>query len=140
MEYRRRHIAGRFTQPVFEAWLEEEIDTGRIAIPGGLDSFIAYRTALVRCDWRGPAKPQADEVKAAKALVELYKLGAITLEQVCNDLGYDYEDVLDQLEAERDARNEKGLIDPLIVLTGMMGHNGGPSLDDEEEPQISNRE
>lgn len=127
MEYRRKHIPARLAQALFEAWLEEEIDAGRVPLPGGIDQFITFRSSLVRADWRGPAKPQADDVKAAKAHEIWYGLGVMSQEMICNDLGVDHEDVHEQLEAEAESRARRNLRDPMI------GHNGGPSLDGDEE-------
>lgn len=126
MEYRRRHIPGRFVQGIFEAWLEEEIDTGRIPLPGGIDQFVMARTSLVRADWRGPAKPQADDVKASKAHETWYRLGVMSQEMICNDLGVDHEDVHEQLAREKASRERHGLPQPV------MGNNGGPSITNED--------
>lgn len=112
MEYRRRVIPGRFAQTVYEAWLEEEIDSGRIPLPGGIDTYVANRTSLLRSDWRGPAKPQADDLKAAKAYQALLSLGVVSQEMVCNDLGVDHEDVHEQLSREKISREAKGLAEP----------------------------
>jgi len=109
--HRRKVIPGRFSQVVYEAWLEEEIDSGLIPFPGGLPGFLANRPAAVRADWRGPAKPQADDLKAAKAYEVLKNLGVITDEAICADMGLDWEDVYDQLEREQQLRKEKGLPD-----------------------------
>lgn len=114
MEYRRRIIPGRFAQTVYEAWLEEEIDAGRIELPGGIDTFVANRSSLLRGDWRGPAKPQADDLKAAKAYQTLMQLGVVSQEMVCNDLGVDHEDVHEQLAREKISRTAKGLPEPVL--------------------------
>lgn len=129
MEYRRRHIPGRFAQSVFEAWLEEEIDSGRLELKGGIDTFVEKRTALCRADWRGPPKPQADDVKASKAHETWYKLGVMPQEAICNDLGYDHEDVQEQLAREAANRKRLGLPEPLHVLSG----GGGPEEPEEAE-------
>lgn len=133
MEYRRRHIAGRFAQPAYEAWLEEEIDSGRIPLPGGIDAFVANRSSLTRCDWRGPPKPQADDVKAARAHREWYDLGVMSQEMIANDLGVDHEDVQEQLARERDNRARLGLPDP---QADRMGHNGGPPLEEDAPEEV----
>lgn len=129
MEYRRRHIPGRFAQSIFEAWLEEEVDAGRIPLPGGIDQFVILRTSLVRADWRGPAKPQADDVKAAKAHETWYKLGVMSQEMICNDLGVDHEDVHEQLAREAASRSRLGLPDPAAMISG----GGGPIAADADE-------
>jgi capsid protein len=56
--YRRAHILGPFCTAVYEAWLEEEIETGGIPFPGGYPAFLANRTAACRADWRGTPKPR----------------------------------------------------------------------------------
>lgn len=132
MEYRRRHIPGRFAQSVFEAWLEEEIDSGRLELEGGIDTFVENRSALCRADWRGPPKPQADDVKASKAHETWYKLGVMPQEAICNDLGVDHEDVHEQLAREAANRERLGLPDPIAALSG----GGGPITDEDvaDEP------
>lgn len=106
---RRTHIAGRFLQHVYEAWLEEEIEAGRIAFPGGLMGFLANRAAAVSAEWRGPAKPQADDLKAAKAHEVYKRLGVVTDEMICADLGVDWEDVYEQRAREAARRQKLGL-------------------------------
>ena len=109
---RREFLAGAFYQIAYECWLEEEIDAGRIQFPGGLDAFIAQRGLVTRADWRGPPKPQADDLKYAKAVQTLDSMGVTTMESICADLGTDWEDVLKQQKRERDMRKELGLPDP----------------------------
>lgn len=109
--WRRQNIPGRFYQIVFEAWLEEEIDAGRQPFPGGFEAFLMNREAACRADWRGPPKPQADDLKAAKAHETYKRLGVVTDEMICNDLGADVEDVYDQREHEKKMREQRGLPD-----------------------------
>jgi lambda family phage portal protein len=106
---RRNNIAGRFYQTVYEAWLDEEIDAGRIEFPGGFEKFVANKDAASRAEWRGPAKPQADDLKTAKAH-EIYKrLGIMSDERICADLGYDWEDEFEQRAREIAMRKQLGL-------------------------------
>jgi len=109
VQYRREHIVGRFLQMVFEAWLEEQIATGVIPFPNGLDGFLAMRAAAVCATWRGGAKPQADDLKTAKAHETYKRMGVITDEMICTDLGTDWEDVYEQRERERKERERRGL-------------------------------
>lgn len=109
---RRRNICARFLQIVYEAWMEEQIEQGFIPFPNGVFGFIGNRAAAVAADWRGPAKPQADDLKTAKAH-EIYKrLGIMSDERIADDLGYDIGD-----EYERRAR-EKGLREALDLPDG----------------------
>lgn len=103
---RRTNIAGRFYQTVYEAWLEEEIDSGRIEFPGGFEAFLLNRDAVCRADWRGPAKPQADDLKTAKAYEVYKRLGIMSDERICADLGFDWEDEYEQRKREKDKRAE----------------------------------
>lgn len=108
---RRANVCGRFLQHVYEAWLEEEIEAGRIPFPGGLMGFLAHRAAACSADWRGPAKPQADDLKSAKAHEVYKRLGVATDEMICNDLGVDWEDVYEQRGREAKKRAALGLPD-----------------------------
>lgn len=106
---RRENVAGRFYQLVFEAWLEEEIETGRIPFAGGIFAYYANKQAAARAEWRGPAKPQADDLKTAKAYEVYKRLGLMSDERICADLGYDYEDEYEQRAREKALREKHGL-------------------------------
>lgn len=108
---RRKHISARLMQDVFEAWLTEEIMSGRIPFKGGVFAFMAQRKFVCRADWRGPPKPQADDLKAAKAMEVLKRLGIASDEQLCSELGTDYEDVYEQRAREKELREELDLPD-----------------------------
>jgi lambda family phage portal protein len=90
---RRKFIVAPFLQPIYEAWLEEEIASGRISFPGGYENFLANRAAASRARWIGAPKPVADELKAAKAHQIYRDMGVITDAMIANDLGVDIEDV-----------------------------------------------
>jgi len=64
--YRRKNIIAPVCQQIYEAWLEEDIDQGGTPFPGGVDGFLANRSAGSRATWRGAGKPQADGLKTAK--------------------------------------------------------------------------
>lgn len=107
--YRRSFIVAPFLQAAYEAWLEEEIDSGAIAFPGGLAGFLANRTAASRARWRGAGRPQADDLKTAKAHQIWKQIGVMSDEMIANELGVDLEDLYEQLERERQMRAERGL-------------------------------
>jgi len=106
---RRKAIPARFCQGVFEVWLDEEIGEGRIEFPGGYQEFLANWSAATRATWRGPAKPQADDLKAAKAHDTWRKMGVVSDEMICSDLGVDVDDVYEQRAREKKRREELGL-------------------------------
>lgn len=106
---RRQNIPARFCQITYEAWLEEEVDKGRIPFKGGFIAFLAQRRAACRADWRGPAKPQADDLKAQKAHEGYKRMGVMTDEMICADLGVDWEDVYEQRAREKALREKLDL-------------------------------
>jgi lambda family phage portal protein len=123
---RRKNIAGGFLQPVYEAWLEEEIEEGRIKFPGGLEGFLAVRASAARADWRGPPKPQADDVKMANTH-RLYKqMGIMPDELIAADLGLDIEDVYEALRREQLMRDKNGI--DIQLSPASMGIPGAPPI------------
>jgi lambda family phage portal protein len=108
---RRVNIPGRFYQQVFEAWLEEQIETGRTPFPGGFYAFLTKREAAARAEWRGPPKPQADDLKTQKAHEGYKRMGVMSDEMICNDLGVDVEDVYRQRAHEKKLREKLDLPD-----------------------------
>lgn len=106
---RRQNISARFMQMVYEAWLEEEIERGVIKFPGGFYGFLANRTAAVQANWRGPAKPQADDLKTAKAHEVYVNLKIMSRGRVADDLGYDWGDEVEEIAREESRADELGV-------------------------------
>lgn len=128
---RRQNIIAPFCQPIYEAWLEEEIATGGIAFPGGYEAFLANRTAACRAEWRGAPRPTADDLKKAKAHEVWKRLGVMSDAMICNDLGVDVDDVYQQLAQEKAMRAEYGLPDPQVM--GAAGGGPQPMADGEDD-------
>jgi len=124
---RRRNIMAPFCQPIYEAWLEEEIEAGSLPFPGGIVGFLANRTAACRAEWRGDPRPQADDLKKAKAHEVWKRLGVMSDAMICTDLGADVDDVYQQLAQEQALRAEYGLPEPQMM--GVQG--GGPTAADD---------
>lgn len=101
---RRKFVLAPFLQPIYEAWLEEEVASGRIGFPGGYSAFLANRIAASRAHWVGAPKPVADELKAAKAHQLYREMGVVTDEMIASDLGVDIEDVYAQQSREQTMR------------------------------------
>ncbi|MFC5509279.1 phage portal protein [Bosea massiliensis] len=109
---RRQNIAGVFCQSIYEAWLGEEIGEGRIEFDNGLDGFLKNKGAACSAWWNGPAAPQADDLKTARADETLLKVGATTLEAVSAKYGRDWRDDMKQRKREKDLALSLGLPDP----------------------------
>ncbi len=117
---RRDFLLTPFCQPIFEAWLEEEIEAGRTPFPGGYEAFLVNRAAASRAIWSGSPKPEADMLKLAKALEVFDRMGTITDQMVVDALGVvDIEDVYEQRAREAGLRKKYGLPDKqLMSATG----------------------
>jgi lambda family phage portal protein len=135
---RRAKIPARLRQHVFEAWLEEQIELGNIRFPGGIAGFFdpVKRRAACNAEWKGPPKPQADDLKTAKAHQTYKTMGVVTDEMICNDLGVDVEDVYRQRAHEMTLREKYDLpegdtmtaeVDDATVNSLLSGDNGGGS-------------
>lgn len=127
-QVRRKNIVAPFCQPIYEGWLEEAIESGRIPFPqgnavSGYQNFLLNRAAACRADWVGSPKPQADSLKAAKANEVKRRLGVVSDQMIAAEDGVDIEDVYVQRARERKLREKYGLPEP-----AMMGANGGPAL------------
>ena len=112
--YRRAAIVGRFMQQVYSAWLEEEIDAGRIPYKGGIEAFLNQRAMATRAEWRGPPKPTADELKAAKANEINLRMRVTTRTAIAAEMGEDLEDV-DEQEARENANRDRLGLDPVVL-------------------------
>ncbi len=106
---RRYNVAVPLVQPIYDEALEERIATGKQGFPGGMEAFRANRRAACRAFWRGPPKPQGDWLKMAKAYETLRNMGVITDEQICAELGNDWQDVMEQRAKEKAERERLGL-------------------------------
>jgi lambda family phage portal protein len=107
--YRRKHIAAPIPHAVYCGWLDEEIERGDISFPGGIDNFRQKIEAATKADWRGPPKPQADDLKTQTAHEGYRAMGVMSDEQICAELGQDWEDVYEQRAREKTLREKLGL-------------------------------
>jgi lambda family phage portal protein len=138
--YRRKNIVAPFCQPVFEAVIEEDIEAGRIEVPGGFYNFLQNRTAFCRAEWKGTAKPQADDLKLAKAHETWRNMGVISDEMIASDLGVDIEDVYEARQREKEMRKEFGLEEPKpkTALTQQQQAEEDELLEEDDEKVPSN--
>lgn len=98
---RRLDFSQRFCAPIFAAWMEEAVDTGRVVLPAGAPGFEAGFAAWVRVEAIGPGRGFVDPVKEANAAGERIRLGLSTLERETAELGGDdWRDVQAQLARE----------------------------------------
>lgn len=134
---RRGRIAVPFVQPIYSAWLDEEVATGRIAWPGGYAAFAARRAAATQAEWYGPAKPTADDLKTAKAQSERLANGTTSLSYECAEYGLDPETVFEQRQKDRKLAERFGLPDPYAIHAA--GRSSGNGDADGDEPIVKKK-
>jgi len=80
----RMEMAADFLNPVYKAWLAEEIASGRIQAPGWQDPVL--KSAWLSCMWNGSPMPNIDPSKTAQADENYVRMGAQTLDMVARNL------------------------------------------------------
>lgn len=104
---RRWTLTQQFCVPIYGLWLDEEVATGRLRLPGYGDP--ARRRAYSRATWIGPAKGAMDEDKEARAARTRIEIGisneAIETAQMT---GEDWHDVHTQRVREINQRKKDG--------------------------------
>jgi lambda family phage portal protein len=109
---RRDNLIIPFCKAVFDTWLDEEIGAGRLEFPGGYEKFLSIRGVGVRSTWTGPARPQADDFKTARAYQVRKDMQSTTLAEIGEEYGRDWDDDMRQRKAENDLADELGLPRP----------------------------
>lgn len=132
---RRNRIAAPIYQALYEAWLDEEVFTGRVPLRGGYAAFQANRHAITWAEWQGPAKPSADDGKSAKAAETRLLAGLTTLEYEAAEYGLDWRDVVRQRRVEAETVAAAGLPNPFQRAQG-----GAPQQREDEEERQPARE
>lgn len=75
----REEIASDLLNPIYTAWLTEEIAAGNIKAPGWYNPSI--RAAWLECNWIGESAPDIDPVKTAEAVELRLRMGHTTNER-----------------------------------------------------------
>lgn len=109
---RRERNAAPQCQMVYENWLDEEVGEGRIPFKGGYRAFRANRKRVSNAGWQGPAKPTADDHKAARASSERLKNGTSSIGIETGDLGIDSDALFEERQREHARYVEAGMASP----------------------------
>lgn len=112
----RIRMAIGFCQPVYEAFLDEEVANGNISAPGYFKNPLlqkAYRGSGYN-QWTGPVREAIDELKEAKANESRILAGTKSRKMITAETtGKDWESaVYNQLKHEHDLLVEAGLSEP----------------------------
>jgi lambda family phage portal protein len=133
---RRNNIVTPFCNEVAEWWLDEEIASKRIEYPGGYRKFLQQKEFSARFTWTGPARPQADDYKTAKAFETRKNMQATTLAEISEEYGRDWDDDMRQRAAENALAEDLKLPKPWAA-TDILEVNGGEdaALKEAERPR-----
>lgn len=133
--YRQCENMGQFivddwTQSVYSIWLEDVIESGRLAIPNFPNAtnawmhFVLNRELYCAASFQGPARDEIDQAKAMAYWRERKNLGAFSLQEFYDARGKEWRDEIDQqfeemkyLDALIDNCKLKH-IDPIAHMTG----------------------
>lgn len=139
---RRDWIASNFCQPIYEAWLEEEIAYGRIEAPGFFNDEIT-RFAWCGAEWVGDGPGSIDPVKevtAAEKRLNL-KISTVEKEAMLHD-GGDWRANIRQRGLEEEESRKAGLASPPdptkkpAAKPAPQNGDAAPEQDDEENPPV----
>ncbi|CDZ53068.1 phage portal protein [Neorhizobium galegae] len=109
---RRERVVAPIGDAVYGGWLDEQIATGKIPFKGGYRAFRANRDRLTWTQWRGPAKPSADDSKSAEASGKRLENYNTTVEIEAAELGHDADELRLQQEKEHKWYTSRGMRSP----------------------------
>jgi lambda family phage portal protein len=114
MQSRKKMVADRFADFLYELWLEEQINTSSLdcmksaKLPNFYDALM--KEAYTSATWIGAPRGQIDEVKETQAAILRMSKGLSTAEEECARLGKDWREVYAQMERERKDREARGIV------------------------------
>lgn len=109
---RRERGVAPIADAMYGPWLDEAVFYGRIPIKGGYEAFRANRDRLLWAQWRGPAKPSADDKKSADASGKRLENYNSSVEIEAAELGHDADELMARQEVEHKWYTERGMRSP----------------------------
>lgn len=106
MGARKKMVADRAANIIYQLWVEEEIGAKNLPLPPGRNRTDFYRgngmakAAYSRAIWVGSGAGQIDELKETQAAMLRIKSGLSTYERECARLGVDYREIFEQRARE----------------------------------------
>lgn len=123
---RRWNLAQQFCQPIVGLWMDEEVASGRLSLPGYEDPM--RRRAYSRGLWIGPARGSMDEEKEAAAAAKRIEIGVSNVAiETAAMTGEDWKTVHDQRIREVEAKRKGETLDSdkygIAVRAGLVTPN-----------------
>lgn len=121
---RRTRIVIPFLQAIYERWLEEMIETGKIQLKGGREAFRRHRESIFQAEWHGPGAPSADNYKAVMADKIEMEIGVSSFGDICAKRGKNGQEQIVQLGREKKQFEDAGVPHPFGRSQGGAGPQG----------------
>lgn len=109
---RRERGVGPIADIMYSNFLDEKIYYGHIPFKGGYAAFHANRERLLWAQWRGPAKPSADDKKSADAAAKRIENYTSTVEIEAAELGHDADELMQKQQEEHEWYLARGMRSP----------------------------
>lgn len=129
---RRKWLVDYFLSPIYDLWLEEQVNRNLISAP----SFYENRAAWTRCRWICGGRGWVDPEKEAKSQKLRMQNRTSTLEDECAEQGKDWMEVLEQQATEQQYAESIGL-DISDLFTEK---SSSPAVAGEDNPEDSDTE
>lgn len=101
-----------WVRPLFRVVIEEGVARGKISVPAGAPSFWDAPSAYLSGQWLGPGKGSGDPYKDNRANEVDFANGTTTKRKVLAERGEDYDEHMEELEAEIQDHRDRGLRHP----------------------------
>lgn len=96
-EILQQDLIDNFCQPIYKQWLDSMVLNGRVNIPGYWTNKKTYQ----KCKWVKPGWKWVDPLKEAKGIETQLGLNMVTLQDACGQMGYDWQEVVEQRAREK---------------------------------------
>ncbi|WP_337049759.1 phage portal protein [Serratia fonticola] len=118
---RREDFGVGFAHPILVAFAEEVHEYHELPLPRNAPDFAEARAAYTRGRWMGPGRGWVDPVAEKKGVILGLDAGISTMEQeVAENMGADWEEIVDQRSYEIGYFKEKGMPPPSWAQANVM--------------------
>lgn len=100
----QRHIR-QFCQPVFRAFLDSAVQSGRISLPGYFSNPYPWQ----ECTWQPPGVESIDPLREGKAYIDQINSLLRSPQEITASRGRDYEEVLNEITEAKRMADARGL-------------------------------
>jgi lambda family phage portal protein len=130
-------LVAQLCEPVLRRFISAAVALELWSLPDGQD----LDDVIDGIEWMIPARGYINPIQEIQAFAEAVKNGFTSRKRVSAQFGEDVEDIDAENDADQQRAKGKGLaysvypsLDPKVTAAPI-GHNGGPSMDETEEPE-----